>query len=390
MRVHINEVVEALRREGHVVRVVGPGAAAGSGAGASSALERAADWLRKMLPPAAFEMLELAYNIPAYLRLSAAARAFRPDVLYERYNLFLLAGLLLRRRRGLPMLLEINSPLAAERSEFGRLQLKAIARRCEAALWRGADVVLPVTHVLAAQVREIRKEGGWIQVAPNGADPCRWPDPDTAAVARQRLGLDAGAVVLGFVGFVRAWHGLDWGVEALADLPDNVHLVVVGDGPACAPLQARAEALGVHGRVHLLGRVPHDQVGAHMRGFDIALQTASTPYASPLKLFEYMALGRAIIAPDQANIREVLTHGQNALLFKAGREEAFRMALRRLCLDAGLRERLGQNARRTLDETPYTWANNATRIVSLGQAALRLRNRRGDEVARAFSRAETG
>lgn len=370
MRVHINELVGALRSQGHVVHVVGPGSSdqehSSTAGGGASKVEQLADRLRVLLPPALFELAELVYNIPAYRRLSREAKAFGPDIIYERYNLFLLAGLLFKRRHRLPMLMEINSPLATERAQFGNLQLKGVARRCEGALWRGADAALPVTQVLAEHVIEVRGERG-VHVVPNGANLEKQPAPEKVAAVRQRFGLEPGVLVLGFVGFIRAWHGVGWAVEALPDLPNNVHLLVVGDGPARSQLEERAGVLGVAGRVHFSGLTPHDEVPAHMQCFDIALQTASVAYASPLKLFEYMGLGRATIAPDQPNIREVLSDDENALLFEPDNRQSFCHALARLCEDEGLRVRLGRNALKTVIETPYTWAHNAVRIGRLGR-----------------------
>lgn len=371
MRVHVTELVDALRSQGHVVRVVGPGAPeeAHQGAGHAGRLERLAEGLRKLLPPAAYEAAELAYNIPAYLRLAREAKAFKPDVLYERYNLYLLAGLMLRKRLKLPYVLEINSPLAAERAEFGDLRLKAVAGRCEAALWRGADIALPVTGVLAEQVIRTRGRTDGVHVTHNGANLEHRPDPEKVAAVRRRFNLTQDTVTLGFVGFIRAWHGVGWAIEALADLPPNVRLLIVGDGPAREDLEAQATAMGVADRVHWAGRTPHAEVPAFMACFDVALQTASVAYASPLKLFEYMGLARAVVAPNQPNIAEVLTDGENALLFTPGDQASFRAAIGRLCTDADLRARLGANALRTVQTRPFTWAGNAARIASLASDA---------------------
>jgi len=372
MRVHVNELVSALRARGHQVLLVGPGedAPQAAVAGAESRLERLVERVRRSLPGWAYELAELAYNAPAYLRLARAARTFRPDVVYERYNLFLLAGLALRARGGPPVLLEVNAPLAAERAQLGQLTLRGIGRRCEAALWRGADAVLPVTAVLAGHVRQVRS-AGQVHVIPNGADLARRPTSQAVAEARRRLGLPDEALVLGFVGFVRAWHGVGWAVDALPTLPPDTHLVIVGDGEALPELQARAAALGLTDRVHITGSLPHGEVPAIMQTFDVALQTGAAAYASPLKLFEYMALGRAVIAPDQPNIREVLTDGADALLFAPGDAASFRAALTRLCGDAELRRRLGAAARRTVEERPLTWAHNAARIEALAESLLK-------------------
>jgi len=367
MRVHIEQIVAALRERGHDVLVVGPAGGVTSRGAGTDRLEVVTDWLRRHLPAFLFELLELAYNIPAYWRLSLAARAFRPDILYERYNLYLLAGLLLKWRRGLPMLLEINSPLAAERAAAGGLSLGYLARTCEAALWRGCDVALPVTGVLAGMVRQIRGPDGRIHVVHNGAELSQKAGEAEANAIRRRFGIGSNDVVLGFAGFVRAWHGVEWAVDALAGLPQNAHLLVVGNGPALPALRARAIERGVAERVHFTGQVPHAEIAAHMRAFDVALQPAAVAYASPMKLFEYMALERAIVAPDQPNIREVLVNGYSALLFKPGNQASFTSAVTRLYQDSILRRHVGGGARRVVETTPFTWTSNANRIEALAR-----------------------
>lgn len=371
MRVHIDEVIKALRDRGNLVEVVGPAA---DGAGGKSKLEGFADFLRRFLPASVFELLELAYNISAYRQLTQAVQAFQPDVLYERYNLYLLAGLRLKRHYGLPMIMEINSPLAEERAAFGNLKLRTLAERCETALWRGADAVLPVTQVLADIVAKKRKMASGIHVVPNGALLDTAIDTVATQKLRAQFGLKPDDVVMGFVGFVRAWHGVGWALDVLPSLPANTHLLVVGDGPGLPALETRAADLGITDRVHFAGRVPHRQIPAHIELFDIALQTAAVAYASPLKLFEYMAHGRAIIAPDQPNIREILDDGINAVLFEAESEPSFRSALTRLCTDEVLRQKVGRQARLTVEERPLTWANNAARIEALGKTLLAARS----------------
>ena len=107
--VHVEEMIAALRAEGAEVLVVGPGFYEQSGFGGESRLVALA---RRLLPAALAELAELAYNLPAYRRLRRAARGFRPDLIYERYNLFYLAGAFLARREGIPFFLEVNAPLA--------------------------------------------------------------------------------------------------------------------------------------------------------------------------------------------------------------------------------------------------------------------------------------
>ena len=140
---------------------------------------------------------------------------------------------------------------------------------------------------------------------------------------------------------------------------------MVGDGPARAELEAQAERLGVTDRVTFTGVIQRDAVPDYVAAFDVALQPHVVAYASPLKLIEYLALGRAIVAPATPNIQEILTDGENGLLFDSGDTDAFAEAIVRLANDTALRQRLGQGALALLRERNLTWQHNAERVVGL-------------------------
>jgi glycosyltransferase involved in cell wall biosynthesis len=364
--VHIDEMIAALRAQGHEVRVVAPQVPDGSGMGAKLGW---AHWLKARLPKAVYELLELAYSLVAYHRLTRAAREFRPDVIYERYNLYLLAGVMAKHRLHVPLLLEVNSPLADERAKEGGLGIPWLARWAEKAAWQHADVVLPVTRVLAeviatrAQVAAER-----LVVIPNGINPTDYADVPSAEAAKAAVGW-GDQLVLGFIGFVREWHRVDHVIRWLAEptTPANARLCVVGDGPARPALERLANELGVSGRVSFTGVVAREEVPLRVASFDIALQPAVTPYASPLKLFEYLALGKAIIAPRSANIMEVLRDADNALLFDEADGSSLPKELSRLAGDPALRERLAARARATIAEKGLTWHRNAQRVVALAR-----------------------
>jgi glycosyltransferase involved in cell wall biosynthesis len=173
--------------------------------------------------------------------------------------------------------------------------------------------------------------------------------------------------VLGFTGFVRDWHGLDKVITMIADDPpeSSRHLLVVGDGPARAALEAQARALNIQHRVSFTGVIGRDEVARYVAAFDIALQPAVVEYASPLKLFEYLALGKAIIGPAQPNLMEILTDGQNAVLFDPKAADGMAGAIGKLSADVALRERMGENARKTISDKRLTWRENAIRAVEL-------------------------
>ena len=372
--VHIEEMIEALRSEGHVVQVVAPGTpdTTDSAPGQKSDGQMGGDmgWVHRLkahLPKAVYELMEFAYSYVAYRKLVVAARAFKPDVIYERYNLFLLSGLMVKKRLGIPLLLEVNAPLVQERLQHsGGLALRQLATWAEGVAWRGADRVLPVTHVLADYVQSRGVPEAHIQVIPNGINRAHFAQSPGQDEAKAQLGLQD-RLVLGFTGFVRDWHGVDRIVDWMAtpQAPAHTHLLVVGDGPVRQALEEQARRLGLANRVGFTGVIHRDQVPAHVAAFDVALQPAVTPYASPLKLMEYLVLGKAIIAPSTPNLRETLTHESNALLFDESAPGSLEQALTRLCADADLRARLALGAAQTIDRLDLTWIGNARRVVVL-------------------------
>jgi glycosyltransferase involved in cell wall biosynthesis len=354
--VHVEELIGAFRSAGHEVMVVGPRVYGNAEFGGESKLVAV---VRRMLPGFARELAELAYNLPATVRLARAFRAFRPDFVYERYNLYFLAGSVLARWFNARLFLEVNSPLAEERSKFGGLKLRRLAFAVERFTWRSAARVLPVTRVLGDIVVAAGVRADRIHVVPNAIVLARFPARSESE--------DGAPIVLGFVGFVRAWHGLDTIIAAMAGDTEakNVSLVILGEGPVREQLEQQAAALGIADRVRFTGLVPQDQVAGQVMKFNIALQPGVTPYASPLKIFDYMAAACAIVAPDQPNIREILEHERTALLFNPDVPGSHWAAIKRLIRDPALRRDLGANARAELEQRGYTWSGNASRVVSL-------------------------
>jgi len=369
--VHIEELIAALRRRGHEVIVVAPPAMEAAEFGDDGGMIAR---LKAHLPKAFYELLEFGYGFVAYRRLKAALREHRPDVLYERYNLYLLAGVRLARRYRLPFLLEVNAPLFQERGRFGGLGLPRLAAWTERTAWRAADYALPVTDCLADHLRAAGVAEDHIRVIPNGINPRRFAAANDGRRVRGQLGLE-GRTVLGFTGFMRDWHGLERVIDVMAAAPnrDELHFLVVGDGPARAALESHAAACGMQDQLTVMGIIGRDEVADYVAAFDIALQPQVVEYASPLKLFEYMALGRAIVAPDQRNIREILTHEQDALLFNADDADGFAAAIRRLVGDEDLRRRLGQGAMATIEKRRLTWDANAERVEKLFTTLLEQR-----------------
>ena len=366
--VHVRALIRAFEAEGHAVAEVGlVRHAADARAEAASAGRARWSWVTR-LPRFARELAEYAYTGPGRNRILSAGARFEPDFLYERYAFGNAAGVLAAKRLGKPLVLEVNSPMVEELERTRGLSFPGLARRTERGVFRGADRVCVVTGVLRDRLADLGVAPERMVVTPNGVDLERYAYSDRAAArasARAELGLAGERVVLGFVGYYRAWHRLDLAIDALRapELRDAL-LVLIGEGPARAELETRAEAAGVRDRVVFAGPRPHDAIPTLLPAFDVALVPAINPYASPLKLFEYMAARLPCIAPDQPNLREVLAGDANALLIPPGDGSALLAAAARLAVDPALRERLGEAARRTVLERDLTWRGNARRVVA--------------------------
>lgn len=360
---HIEEMVEALRALGHEVRLVGPDVhQSDTGKGGS------AGWvgtLKRALPAALYELAEASYSVVAFRRLKRAVQEFKPDVIYERYSLYQPAGVWVSRRSGVPLMLEVNAPYAIARRKYGNLRLGWLADRFERFTFRGAARVFPVTHVLGQMLEGMGVQAKRIRVVPNGINPKDFETLPSADEAKRRFGLQ-GRTVIGFIGFVREWDQLDRIVDWLAQRPagEEVSLLVVGDGPVRPALESQALRLGVADRLVFTGVVPRTEVPAAAMAFDIALQTALVPYASPLCLFEYMALGKVILAPDQPNHHEVLAKGVDCEMYDPAAPQGIEQRLDVLVRDAALRTRLGAAARQTLLTRQFVWDGNARRVAA--------------------------
>lgn len=357
--VHIEEMVNAFRKLGHEVIIVGPSASEkaefGSGGGVISIL-------KKVIPGSVYELLELSYNILVYAKLVKALKTHRPDCIYERYNLYMPAGIWVKNKYKVPLILEINAPLYLERKKHKEVVLSKLAKWSELYTWRNADHVFCVTRVLADMVVGDGVDSSRVSVTPNGINADKFVNSIDTEDAKSKIKL-GGKLVLGFVGFMREWHGLEQLIEYLADAEHkDLHLLLVGDGPARSQLEKLAEKLAVKDRLTITGVVPRDLVTEYIAAFDIALQPAVVPYASPLKLFEYLVMEKAIIAPASMNIMEILADGSNAILFDPEEKFALKKAIQKLVDNESLRIKLAKNAKLTIVEKRLTWDENAKKV----------------------------
>lgn len=360
--VHVEELTNALREMGHELLVVAPGFAEKSDFGSEGGI---AARLKKALPQALYEILELGYSLLITFKLIRAIRSFKPDFIYERYNLYQPAGVMVARLFRIPILLEVNAPLADERKKYSGLGIEWLARWIERYTWRHADKVLPVTAVLAGIMEGEGVPKEKIEVIHNGINQ----HVMEGILAEERPAKET--LTIGFTGFIHRWHRLDLAIEAIARLGrKDVRLVCVGDGDIVPELKALALEKGIADQVEFAGLKSRDEVFEYVKDFDIALQPAVTPYASPLKLFEYMAAGALIIAPRTANIAEIV-NDDSALMFEAGDMDDFMRQLERAICEFDQLTGLRATARLAITHKRFTWQENAQRVTRLSECLLR-------------------
>ena len=277
------------------------------------------------------------------------------------------------KRSGVPSILEVNCPYSSpQHRRFERVHFPALARHFERRAVDAATVVAAVSSPMADYLRTLAHDPGKIIVVPNGANPARFaPESVAPGAVRARYGVPEGATILGWAGILRDWHRVDFLVQALPRVP-SAWLLVVGDGPDRARLEGEARRLGVADRVVITGRVSHDEMPAHVASFDIAAAADDrTGYASPMKLLEYMAMARPVLAPDLPNIADFLTTGVEGLLFRRGDAAHLAELLSMLAGDPALRNRLGTAGRRRI-ETDRNWRHNAEIVLDAVGARARL------------------
>jgi len=267
------------------------------------------------------------------------------DLLYERYALAAATGGEFARERGVAHVLEVNSPLLEEEARHRGGTLDAAAREREAALLAAPTRVFAVSREVAEHVVGLGVPRARVEVHPNAVDTRRFrPLPRRAL--RAELGLPADALVVGFHGRLRPWHGFERIAAAVASLAAagfEAHVLTVGEGEY-------AEALATHGLVErstCMPWLPHAEVARVVAAFDVLPlgYAADAPfYFSPLKLLEAMACGAVPLVPDLGELPALVEHGAAGAVYAAGSDAALGAGLARLARDAGLRERLGARA----------------------------------------------
>jgi glycosyltransferase involved in cell wall biosynthesis len=307
------------------------------------------------------ETAALAANYALLQMLSRESEKGAFDLVYERYSLWSHAGMEFARERKLPSVLEVNAPLIEERSSERTLINRSAAEDVAIRAFRSATLITAVSRELSHILERHPSARGKVHVVPNAVNPQRF------AVERP-LQKEEGYVV-GFVGTLKAWHGLTTLVEGFARLAEEVpaaRLLIIGGGPDREQLDRDIGARNFGARVHCTGAIPPESVPEFLTSVDVAVAPyprLANFYFSPLKIYEYMAAGLAIVASRIGQVEEIIRHDQTGILIPPGDATAMANALIDLYRRPERRARLGAAARRAVLE--HTWDDAVSYILSL-------------------------
>lgn len=378
--VHIASIVRALEAMGHSVTVLSPPGVDPLDPRHSAPVDKARvrtggvqtlwKWISRHLPNFLFELAEIGYNLAAWWRLRRALATRKFDLVYERYAFYMLAGAVLARRRGIPFVLEANEVSGIA----NRARPQSYPRLCawfERRLFARCTGIHTVSSRLKEMILKQGVPGERVHVVPNAFDVGRIKTHGKSPVLVDQYGL-RDRLVLGFAGWFDRWDRLDFFVEVFRELRkshDNLHLLLIGDGPVLADVRKLIVHDGLTGHVTLTGPVARDRIYDYLSLIDIAVLPHSNDFGSPVVMFEFMGLKIPVVAPRLPPILDVHTSGKTALLFDPLDARQCQRAIEQLVNAPELRHQIAQRAWQKL-QTDHTWHRNATLILeSAGLAA---------------------
>jgi glycosyltransferase involved in cell wall biosynthesis len=298
------------------------------------------------------------------------------DLIHERFNLLALGGAWASKKLGIPFVLEVNADLLEQR-KFKGLPERGLRRLF--ALWatrmcfNAAAKIICISEGLKDHLsRKWNVEESKLTVLPCAADVDAFGRDHNPEIVRRGLGLTTEPVVM-WVGGYYPWHDLDLLFRSfilVLQRHPNAKLILVGDGPIRQSIAQKVQNNGLQQSVIMTGAIAHADVPEMLSIADITVVPSAPVPANrggtgtPLKLFEYMAAAKPIVATALNEAAEVIQDGRNGLLVEAGDVNKFAEAILTLLNDPVERVRLGQNARQQAVEQ-YSWEEYTRRLEEI-------------------------
>lgn len=318
----------------------------------------------------------MAFSEECRRQLHQTCTGMATSFVYHRYRMFGYSGARLAADLGVPFVLEYNGSEVWIQKNWGPRGIphEALAEEIELLNLHAADLVVVVSRPLRDELVERGIDPAKILINPNGVDPERYSPTVSGMPVRERYGLNDKTVV-GFIGTFGLWHGAEVLAEAFGkllrvrpSLRDHVRLLMIGDGVTRNQVRQTLTDYDVLDLATLTGLVAQEDGPAHLAACDIFAsphvpnQDGSPFFGSPTKLFEYMAMGRPIVASDLEQIGEILEHGRTGWLVQPGDCDDLAAGLKLLIKEPEIRSILAEEARSEVVAN-YTWKEHTRRII---------------------------
>ncbi|MFN0033176.1 MAG: glycosyltransferase family 4 protein [Flavobacteriales bacterium] len=325
---HIREVVSAFGNSGHtVVRLI----AGGETLSSSASIQFKKRGYKKFIPTVLWQTMKdyklLRFDKMMEQQLLQLIEKEKPDIIYERAYYLMGSGHRAAKTTGMKYVCEINAPYPDEKAEMEGKSLfhhKAVMNEKEQA-WQAHSIVVVSSALKKYLIEKTGVNEGKIIITPNAVNPEHIEiKRGLLAEIRNKLEVRTDDKVIGFVGSIFPYHGVDILLEAFVQLKakgkDNIKLLIVGDGEILNQLKQQAADSVYASDIHFTGNVPHAQVYTYIEAMDITVMARSNWYGSPVKIFEYGAMRKLVIAPDEIPVHDVMVHDQNGYIIKADRQ----------------------------------------------------------------------
>lgn len=316
------------------------------------------------------EMLSILHNGRVVRMIARIIARSRPDVIYQRHSSHNITGAMILRRHEVPYILQFDGSEVWMKMHWSRTYFPRMLREAEHIALRCASLVTVVSEPMQRIAIECGAAPDRVVIVPNGVDPVKFSPSVVPSPIRCMRGWED-AIVVGFVGTFDRWHGADVLAEAIGyAMQQNSSLrgLFVGDGATSGRVMEIIQRCGIADRIALIGRVPHEDVPAYLAACDIlAVPTLPNPdgsefFGSPTKLFEYMAMGKAIVASPLGQVRSIIVDGETGLWCQPGDALSLANAIVRLAADPVLRNKLGEAARSQVIEH-HSWSARARALL---------------------------
>jgi glycosyltransferase involved in cell wall biosynthesis len=369
---HIREVIAALEQQGHeVIRLIAGGETLKSTESIAFKKHR---W-KRLVPSIIWETLRdvsmLRADQEIEKRLLAVINEHKPDLVYERCCYGMLSGLRACEKKQLRYLVEMNAPYPEEKNKMqGMSLLNFLGNRNEKKQVLGAHKVIVVSTAMKNYlISKTGVDASQVVVIPNAVNPeDTHVPPERVNALRGKLRLEATDTVIGFVGSIFPYHGVDRMIDAFSSVAHDftaLRMLIVGDGEVLPLLRKQASEMGLSDRIHFTGNVPHSEIYSYISLMDITVMARSNWYGSPVKIFEYGAMNKVIIAPDVIPVHDVMTHQIDGLLIPDN-TEALENAIRFVLNNPAKAKEMAATFHTKVLEK-YTWNKVAHQIILAGQ-----------------------